>query len=432
MKKLLPYLLPVWVIFYIAGCQQKSVSYTKSSATDDAYKNYKNIIIIVVDDFGYEIPECNGGESYSTPNIDALASNGTRFTNFRTCPNCSPSRVSLLTGKYNFKNYTAWGVMDWNNITIANKLKDAGYSCAAFGKWQFDGGDAAIKHFGFDTYNVDNPYKVSKDEDFGSRYKNPIMYKNGQDTSYNQGEYLDDIITEDAINFMDSVSKQFFIYLAYSNTHTPFSPTPSDAEYSTWDENTEHQNARRFFPSMVNYIDDLVKKVIKNIPSETVVLFMGDNGTSPNISSVFNGNLVNGGKGETNEFGIHAPLIVYGLGAGVDSNFIDLPDIYSTMLEVADIKNDSEDGVSFYNSLTGLTQKNKRDYSYCYWSPKTTLSSTKIKEWVLGKEYKVYANGEMFNYKQDPYEQNKISDNIITAEQQNIKERYLSIIQGKH
>ena len=79
-----------------------------------------NIIFIVGDDIGYKSLSCDGGNLYSTPNIDKLAQQGMRFTQCHAAPTCTPSRVMLLTGKYNFRNYTQWGYLDRNQKTLGN------------------------------------------------------------------------------------------------------------------------------------------------------------------------------------------------------------------------------------------------------------------------------------------------------------------------
>ena len=127
--------------------------------------------MIVSDDIGYEIPTADGGRSYSTPNIDKIAKGGIRFTQVRAAPLCSPSRFMLFTGKYNFRNYGIWGIMDTTQRTIGNMLQDAGYTTCYAGKWQLDGGDNSIRKFGFDKYSVWLPFKVCPEETEGSRYK---------------------------------------------------------------------------------------------------------------------------------------------------------------------------------------------------------------------------------------------------------------------
>lgn len=378
-----------------------------------AHAQQRNVILIVIDDFGYEIPTCNGGSSYNTHNIDTLSQQGTRFTNFRVCPNCSPSRVALITGKHGFRNYTAWGRMDTSNVTIANVLSKRGYSCAVFGKWQFDGGDASIRKFGFDTYNVFEPLYTGDTNEISSRYKNPTLYSNSTLTAYTG--YCDDILLSNILDFTDTVTKPCFIYYALSLSHVPFCPTPDDSEYVNWDENISHINGKRFFPSMVKHVDSIIGEIKRNLPND-IIIVMGDNGTSSNISSVYNGDSVHGSKGNTDEFGIHVPLIVYGLGQGVNTCFVDLPDIYATILDSS-----TQDGKNIFN--------NCREYNYGYWSPKTKPTSTKVVEWIFDGTYKVYGDGKMYNDVTDPYELLKIKPD---SSQRIIKNNYLSIIAQKH
>ena len=168
-----------------------------------------NIIFILGDDIGYEIPTINGGQSYATPNIDRMAQIGMRFTGFHASPLCSPSRVMLLTGKYNFRNYTVWGVLDTTSKTIANMLKDAGYKTSVVGKWQLDGGDASVRAAGFEDYMIWSPFTSKNGERVrgkGSRYKDPVIYQNAAflTKSLTQGKFGDDIFTNQIKDFIDA------------------------------------------------------------------------------------------------------------------------------------------------------------------------------------------------------------------------------------
>ena len=96
----------------------------------------QNIILIMSDDLGYEVIGANGGSSYKTPHIDSLAESGMRFDNAHVMPLCTPTRVSLMTGKYNFRNYIGFGLIDPNEITVGHLLSDAGYNTCISGKWQ--------------------------------------------------------------------------------------------------------------------------------------------------------------------------------------------------------------------------------------------------------------------------------------------------------
>jgi arylsulfatase A-like enzyme len=194
------------VSYVLAACLILFSSCKKSvSSNNNAEK--LNIVLILGDDVGYEVFTCNGGQSYVTTAVDNLALQGMRFTQCHVCPNCSPTRVEMLTGKYNFRNYIGWGNLDRSQKTIANMLHDAGYATCVAGKWQLNGGDESIHAFGFDKYLVFEPFYVD-DEAIENlyRYKNPRLYENGDylPSSATDGKYADDMFADYISNFIDS------------------------------------------------------------------------------------------------------------------------------------------------------------------------------------------------------------------------------------
>jgi len=117
------------LLLLLFGCQKIETSFkvaTTGSDLKSAISNKPNIILIVGDDVGYELLSCNGGQSYETPNLDAMASAGVRYTNCYGSPDCATSRCMILTGKYNFRNYSNWGYMSDSEKTIANVMHEAG------------------------------------------------------------------------------------------------------------------------------------------------------------------------------------------------------------------------------------------------------------------------------------------------------------------
>src|SRR5687767_7229045 len=109
-----------------------------------------NIVLIMADDFGYECVTANGGQSYQTPNLDRLAATGMRFEQCHVQPLCTPTRVQLMTGLYNVRNYIEFGAMDPKATTFAHLLKGAGYSTGICGKWQLGVKSDSPQKFGFD------------------------------------------------------------------------------------------------------------------------------------------------------------------------------------------------------------------------------------------------------------------------------------------
>src|SRR5690554_6870563 len=124
-------------------------------------ENKPNIVLIMADDMGYECLGVNGSTEYKTPNLDRLAREGIRFENCYSQPLCTPSRVKIMTGKYNFRNYEDFGYLNPKEKTFGNLFKEAGYATCIAGKWQLNGlnrdnpGNQDVtrpNHFGFDEY----------------------------------------------------------------------------------------------------------------------------------------------------------------------------------------------------------------------------------------------------------------------------------------
>lgn len=125
--------------------------------------NQPNIVLIMADDLGYETLGCYGGKDYNTPNLDALASKGVRFEHCYSQPLCTPSRVQILTGRYNHRNYEQFGYLNPKEVTFANLLKNAGYKTCIAGKWQLGGDARTIQDFGFDEHCLWNMHAYRED-----------------------------------------------------------------------------------------------------------------------------------------------------------------------------------------------------------------------------------------------------------------------------
>ena len=109
-----------------------------------------NLVLIMADDFGYECVTANGGESYRTPHLDRLAAGGMRFERCFVQPLCTPTRVQLMTGLYNVRNYLEFGLLDPQAVTFGHLLRAAGYATGIAGKWQLGQAPDLPRRFGFD------------------------------------------------------------------------------------------------------------------------------------------------------------------------------------------------------------------------------------------------------------------------------------------
>jgi len=409
-------------------------------ASSAAANGKPNIILILGDDIGYGVPTCNGGETYETPNIDLMAANGMRFTNCYSAPLCSPSRFMFVTGKYNFRNYTYWGQMNTNEKTIANIMQDAGYATCVAGKWQFDGGDVSITNHGYDDYSVWNPFK----EDNGSHYKNPVIYENGAylPASATVNRYGDDMFTDRILSFIKNNSdNNFFVYFPITLCHYPYSPTPDDPEFAAWNPKTGTPEAR-YFPSMVKYMDKKIGQLTDSLKAwdlynNTILMFIGDNGTPHEIWFTYNGVYQEGGKSNSNESGTHVPMVVTwpdgGITPGqVNDNLIDFTDFAPTLAQAAETTIPASfgtvDGTSFLDQLKGLPTV-PRSWVFCHYAPNTNNSNTTLKRWINDKTYKLYDNtGKFYNILLDPAEKRPIKKSAMTTAEKNKKAEFQQIM----
>jgi arylsulfatase A len=285
-----------------------------------------NVILILADDFGYECLGANGGTSYATPNLDRLAAEGARFTHCYSQPLCTPTRVQLMTGLYNYRNYTRFAELEADQKTFGHFFKAAGYSTCLAHKWQL--GTNKPDHFGYDEYAIHRP-SLSH---WGMK-----VTKNGEDIQLAPDVYGPDYFADFVIDFMKQKrAEPFFVYFPIWLTHEPFDATP-DSKHPGGRKNREH------FPDMVVYLDKIVGRIAHSleelgIRDQTMLVFTGDNGTVQGIQSNTVAGPVIGGKSKLTDAGTHVPLIVNWPGqvqaGAVHDDLVDTTDFVPTFAEV--------------------------------------------------------------------------------------------------
>ena len=199
--------------------------------------NRPNIVFILADDMGYE---CVGayGSTYSTPNIDRLAEEGIMFTSAYSQPLSTPSRVELMTGKYNHRNYCEFGFLNHDQKTFANMAKEAGYSTCIAGKWQLGANSGLPEHFGFDRWCLWQLNYARSEE--AERYADPLIEADGTLIDGGLDSYGPDIFEQYIESFIsEQGDTPFFVYWPMALVHDPFTPTP-DSE--SWAGNPEGRN----------------------------------------------------------------------------------------------------------------------------------------------------------------------------------------------
>lgn len=370
-------------------------------ARQDFAADRPNVILILADDFGYECVGANGGTSYSTPNIDRLAATGTRFEHCYAQPLCTPTRVQLMTGQSNVRNYVRFGLLDPRQKTFAHLLKQSGYTTGIFGKWQLDGGLEGPKHFGFDEHCL---WQLNRRP---PRYANPGLEIDGRRVDFSSGEYGPDVVQQYALDFVERHHDQpFFLYYPMMLTHAPFQPTPDSPD---WDpkaigEAVNHDD--RHFGDMVSYMDKLLGGLVSRLEKlrlreRTLILFVGDNGTAAKLKSQWKDQTVHGGKATTTDNGMRVPLVVNWVGkvpARVVSDLVDTTDFLPTICEATATTIPSDltlDGRSFLPQSFGQSGR-PRPWLYCWYAPNQAGRHDEPVEFARTHQYKLFRDGRFF------------------------------------
>ncbi len=392
--------LPQFKSFPAAGLALLLVVFLISPPSADAADapSKPNIIFILADDLGIGNVGCYGADNYKTPNIDALAATGTRYTRGFTAPLCGPSRALIMTGRYAFRtgatNQDRTGLMKPGvEVMMPAVLKSAGYVSSSVGKW----GQLPLEpsDFGFDDFLRFRGSGVYWNEGKkGEKYT-----VNGTQKVLGDKEYMPDVMHAHAVDFITKHREEpFFLYYPLSHVHGEILPTPDSAPNST-----------DLFADNILYMDKLVGKLLETLDQlklreKTLIVFLGDNGTGKAQSdrSTIGGRRILGQKGSMQEGGALVPMIVSWpakVAAGkVSSDLIDSTDFLPTFAELTGSSLPSNtilDGRSFAPQLLGQPGK-----------PREWIFIELGKEWyVRNANWKLNQEGALFDMSVAPFEE---------------------------
>ncbi len=325
-----------------------------------------NVILIMTDDMGWGDFSIHGNKVYTTPNLDAMAERSASWENFYVSPVCSPTRASLMTGRYNQRTkcldtYLGRSMMATDEVTIAEALKGAGFATGIFGKWHLgdnypmrpsdQGFEYSLVHRGGGLGQPSEPLANN------SRYTDPILFRN--DSEVQMKGYCTDIYFDEAIKFIkksNASERPFFAYIATNTPHGPFNDVPSDKEeiYKAKDlsglnaltgGNSDSANNKKLVKigAMISNIDDNVGKLFKTLEDEklmenTIVIYLNDNG--PNTKR-YTGKF-RGMKSDIFEGGVRSPLWIHWpnklkSGTKISSNSAAHIDIMPTIMDACSL-----------------------------------------------------------------------------------------------
>ena len=435
-----------------------------------------NFVFVLVDDLGWADVEVYGSSFYETPNVNRLAAQGARFTNaYAAGPVCSPTRGSILTGRYPARTDTTnWfggnmvgkllpapylDYLPLEEVTIAEQLRDAGYATGFFGKWHLGGEGYYPEDQGFDVnvagYEAGMPFAG-----YFSPYDNPKLLDGPE------GEHLTARLADESIRFLEQYrDAPFLLYLSFYTVHTPLQApeemankyekkwAATDFEGPIFGEEPPRRvrlvQQHAVYAGMVESMDSSVGRVLDAIEElglerETVVMFMSDNGGLSTSEGHPTSNLpLRAGKGWLYEGGIREPMIIKWPGHTAPGSVIDDPvistDFYPTILQMAGLPLDSAqhvDGISLVSLLerTGTLERDALFWHYPHYGNQGGFPGSAVR---MGR-YKLIESFEherlqLFDLDNDVSEQNDLVDEMPdrVREMHELLERWRSEVDAK-
>ncbi|MBD3322477.1 MAG: sulfatase-like hydrolase/transferase [Chitinivibrionales bacterium] len=444
-----------------AGLSAAAVS-SPIVATAGTAQQKPNIIFILCDDMGYGDLGCFGHPDIQSPNLDKLAEDGITLTDcYAAAPVCSPARSGAMTGRIphrtGIKNYISKLSdvhLNTDEITVAELLKDAGYTTCLTGKWHLCG-----KFRELDTHPMPDDqgfdYYFGTENNSKPTHHNPgNFYRNGVKLDQLQG-YSSDLIVDEAIDWLDTkrdTSKPFFLYVAFHSPHEPIATAPEFkdmySDNTVYDPQTDAYTYREYFGN-VTQMDYATGRLLDYLDAEglrdnTFVMFTSDNG--PETYDRYNGSWysvgsagpLKGRKLQVHEGGIRVPGIVRWPGqvtpGSTSSEPINGVDLLPTLCEIAgsEVPQDRAiDGASFLPVFEGNSVDRTTplfwEFDYAEMCPEVVIGERTDCEmhageygWIPTKavrmgDWKLLANRdysdiELYNLSDDIGEENNLVD----------------------
>lgn len=423
------------------------------SATSKSQTTQKpNIIYILADDLGYAELGCYGNTFNETPNLDRMASQGIRFTNFyAAAPVCSPYRAALMTGQYparvgitDFLRPNSTIYLDTTHYTLAEMFRDNGYRTGIIGKWHLSGykkNNAPVEYLpnmhGFQEVLISEKQGISMGPYWHPYQFDPSIQKKSA-TTY---EFLTDRQNNEALEFIErNKEKPFFLYLSHYAVHAHHSGKPALVEhfrkkpgagksdpsienaandpYKNWPADYLATNNNPQLAAQLYSVDEGVGMILNKLKDlgldkNTIVIFTSDNGGATRFTT--NAPL-RAGKGTLYEGGVKEPMIIYAPGfyqqKRTETARLVNYDIYPTMMDIINARQNRQkmDGTSFHNLLKNPSSKQPGRKLYWHYPLPTDRSVSSIikGDWKL-LEFINTKKIELYNITEDISEKNDLA-----------------------
>jgi arylsulfatase A-like enzyme len=413
--------ITIGILALLCSCSSSNVDVTDVDTPTDATSSKPNILLVIADDMGLDAtPSFSEGTiKPNMPNLQALMDTGITFKNTWSYPVCSPTRASILTGKYGIKT----GVLEVGNIintsetSIQQFLDDTtsnAYASAIIGKWHLSNSATDPITMGVDYYAGLLTGGVQS-------YTNWNLTENG--VTSNSTEYTTTKFTDLAIDWVGNQSKPWFLWLAYNAPHTPFhlAPTSLHSQGSLpTDTASIDVNPIPYYMSAIEAMDTELGRLISSFTIEekanTVVIFIGDNGTPNQVAqSPYSARKA---KNSLYQGGVNVPMVVSGAGVtranAQEDALVHTADLFSTIASIAGVSTSTrENSTSFYPLLTNSSASTR---SYVY----TEISNNGLGYTIRNRGYKLikYDSGveEFYNLAVDAYENSNLIGTALSSE----------------
>jgi arylsulfatase A-like enzyme len=402
------------IIFIFISCEKQSVN--TSETQEKPVSALPNILLVIADDIGKDaFPNyTEGQEKPQLPILNNLMAGGITFDNLWTYSVCSPTRASILTGKLGHHT----GVMEveqdisLNEESLHDFLKDqtnGGYDTALIGKWHLSNTITDPNSMGVDYYSGIIGGGVSS-------YTNWNRVTSGQRERV--ATYTTTEFSNQAVQWISQRSKPWFLWLAYNAPHTPFHLAPTNLHNQgnlSEDETIIEANPLPYYFSAIEALDAELGRVIESIPNgleNTIVIFLGDNGTpSQVVQSPYR---TRRAKGSIFQGGINVPMVISGVGVTRkgerEDALIQSTDLFTTIAQMAGSVILEKHNSKSFHALLRETDVDTRAYAYTEKSTDGNMSYT-----VRDAQYKLIVDADgtesVYDLKNDPYERSNLLTN---------------------
>ena len=371
------------------------VSISSCTQNDNTTESQPNIIIFFTDDQGYADLGTYGAEGFETPNLDRLAAEGIRFTNFYVPATvCTPSRAGLLTGRYPKRSnlheavlfpYSEGGLSP-DEYTMAEMLKEGGYTTSCIGKWhlghkeEFMPNNQGFEEFYGVPYSNDMDNYYYKDIDFQSPplpfYRNTELIESGPDQQYLTKKYTEEAVKQ----IKNRGQKPFFIYLAHNMPHTPLYASPA----------FKGKSKNGLYGDVIMELDWSAGEIIKTLKEEgiyenTIFIFTSDNGPAKGSAKPLRGK-----KAQTWEGGQRVPGIITWPkkipNGKVTDEFVSTLDLFPTLAKISNSKIPTgikTDGIDISEFLLDPDAKTLAERPFYFYARNGELEAIRLGEWKL-------------------------------------------------